>query len=109
LTIFFGGVEKYNTIVFILACIMGINTHRMLYLTKSKKLMAWTKLFEMIRGNVSPLKLGLDLTDRVIVDKFVSRAKFTYKVLNLMILSYGKSILVIIIKITIIEQYLSWN
>jgi len=92
LPMFFGGVEKYNTIVFVLTCIMGIYLHKMLFLITSKKLMVWTQLFEMTRGNVSPLKLGLDITDSVIVNKFISRANFAYKVLNLSIFSYGKLI-----------------
>jgi len=75
-----------------LACIFGMDMYRMLFLTKSKKLMVWTQLFEMTRGNVSPLKLGLNITDSVIADKFVSRANFAYKVTNLLIFSYGNLI-----------------
>jgi hypothetical protein len=86
---FIGGVEKYNTIAFLMACIMGLNLHRMLYLTTSKKLMIWTQLFEMTRGNISPLQLGLDINDSIIVRKFISRARFVYKIASLSIISYG--------------------
>jgi len=87
--IFFGGIEKYTRIAFILGCFVAIYLHKMLYLTTSKKLMVWTQLFEMTRGNISPLQLGLDINDSIIVHKFIIRVRFVYKIMSISIISYG--------------------
>jgi hypothetical protein len=51
--------------------------------------MDWTKLFEMIRGNVPSLKLGFEPKERQVVEKFRNIAFNVYKILNISILIYG--------------------
>jgi hypothetical protein len=89
MSLFLGGVEKYNKIIILLINVMGLSLSQLFYLTQSKELMDWTKLFEMIRGNVPSLKLGFEPKERQVVEKFRDIALNVYKILNISILIYG--------------------
>ncbi len=89
MSLFFGGVEKYNKIIILLINIVGLSLSKMFYFTHSKELMEWTQLFEMIRGNVPSLKLGFEPKEKPVVDKFRNIALNVYKMLNLSLLIYG--------------------
>jgi hypothetical protein len=89
MSLFLGGVEKYNKIIILLINVMGLSLSQLFYLTQSKELMDWTKLFEMIRGNVPSLKLGFEPKERQVVEKFRNIAFNVYKILNISILIYG--------------------
>jgi hypothetical protein len=90
ISLFLGGVEKYNKIIILLINVLGLSLSKMFYLTQSKELMEWTQLFEMIRGNVPSLKLGFEQKERQVVDKFRNIALNVYKILNLSLLIYGQ-------------------
>jgi hypothetical protein len=55
----------------------------MLCFNSSKKSMNWEPLFEMKRGNFFPSKLGLEISDKPIVDKLRIRASLIYKIINI--------------------------
>ncbi len=93
MTLILGGLERYLKIILISTYIMGFCLHGMLYFNSSKKSMNWSQLFEMIRGNVFPSKLGLEISDKPIVDKLRIRASLIYKIINIVLIVYRKKIL----------------
>jgi hypothetical protein len=93
-SLFVGGVEKYNKLILLLINIMGIRLNKILYFTESKKLLNWTQLFEMIRGSIPPSSLGLDMSHREVITKFCKRATLLYRMLNISLLIYSKSIFI---------------
>jgi hypothetical protein len=90
MSLFFGGVEKYNKIIILLINVLGLRLSIMFDFTQSKESMEWTQLFEMIRGNIPSLKLGFEPKERQVVDKFRNIALNVYKILNLSLLIYGQ-------------------
>jgi hypothetical protein len=89
ISLFLGGVEKYNKIIILLINVMGLSISKMFSFTQSKELMEWTQLFEMIRGNVPSLELGFEPKEKPVVDKFRNIALNVYKILNISLLIYG--------------------
>ncbi len=90
MSLFLGGVEKYNKIIILLINVFGLRLSIMFDFTQSKESMEWTQLFEMIRGNIPSLKLGFEPKERQVVDKFRNIALNVYKILNLSLLIYGQ-------------------
>jgi hypothetical protein len=88
---FLGGVQKYNTIVFLLASLLGAYLHKMLYLTadNSKRLFVWTKIFLLSKNYDSSRELGPDVNGFKICDKFISRSSFVYLISDFLHYSYG--------------------
>jgi hypothetical protein len=88
---FLGGVQKYNTIVFLLGSLLGPYLHKMLYLTtgNSKKLFDWTKIFLLSKNYDPSRELSPDVNEFKICDKFISRSSFVYWISNLLQYSYG--------------------
>ncbi len=89
MSLFLGGVEKYNKIIILLINVMGLSISKMFSFTQSKELMEWTQLFEMIRGNVPSLELSFEPKEKPVVDKFRITALNVYKILNISLLIYG--------------------
>jgi hypothetical protein len=88
---FLGGVQKYNTIVFLLGLLLGVYLHKMLYLTagNSTKLFVWTKIFLLSKNYDSSRKPEPDVSGFKICDKFISRSSFVYRISNFLHYSYG--------------------
>jgi len=81
-TLFLGGIEKYNTFIFVWGSIFGTHLHKMLYLTTSKKLLFWTQLIHMVTDSVSPFNLVFDLRDKLIKNKLISHSKLIFQISN---------------------------
>jgi len=101
-TLFLGGIEKYNNFIFFSGNIFGAHLHKTLYLTTSKRLLVWTQLIYAVIGSSCPFELGFDLKDRSIKNKFISRSKFTFEVLNLFILIAGKNFFLSFISLNLV-------
>jgi len=90
-SVFIGGIEKYNNFIFLCGTIFGAYLHHMLYLTTSKKSLVWIQLIYTAVGSVCPFEFGLDLRDRSIKNKLISRSKLIIEISNLLLLTAGKN------------------
>jgi len=85
ISLFMGGIEKYNTFIFFCGSIFGAYLHKMLYLTTSKKFLFWTQSIYMATGSVSPFELVSYFKDRSIANKFIYHSKLIFKISNLLV------------------------
>jgi hypothetical protein len=86
-SIFIGGIEKYNTFILFLAYLLGAYLHKFLYL-KSPKDLIWIKLLYLSKEEIPQ---NLDIREKLIYKKVFSMSRILYKILDLAIVSWGKS------------------
>jgi hypothetical protein len=86
ISLFIGGIEQYNTIIYILGSLLGAYLHQFLYLKASRDAL-WIKLLYMSGEKITH---SLDRRELLIYRKLFSRSKIIYKVLDLAIVSSGK-------------------
>jgi hypothetical protein len=86
LSLFIGGIEKYNTIICILGCLLGAYLHKLLYLVSPKDLI-WIKL---LYSSKEEIPQNVDIREKLIYNKVFSMSRILYKILDLAIVSWGK-------------------
>jgi hypothetical protein len=88
LSIFIGGIAKYNLVMSLLAAILGARLHESLYLTPLAN-SDWIKLIKFTGSKALPQ--GINRRDVLVYEKYLNRSKFIYKLLDLTIISFGKN------------------
>src|ERR1700761_8660886 len=77
ISMFMGGIEKYQKMLIIFTCILGIALNIRLRLTVTKHVTIWNQLFEMIRSKVRPLFITKN-SDNEVLNKLVKWARILY-------------------------------
>jgi len=86
ISLFIGGIEKYNSFVCILGFLLGTNFHKLLYSVSQRDLI-WIKLLYMSNEGIPQ---NLDIRMKLLYRKVISRSRIIYKILDLAIVSFGK-------------------
>ncbi len=86
ISLFIGGIEKYNSFVCILGFLLGTNFHKLLYSVSQRDLI-WIKLLYMSNEGIPQ---NLDRKEKLMYIKIFSRSRIIYKILDLAIVSFGK-------------------
>ena len=89
ISLFFGGIQKYNALIFFLGFLLGTYLHKLLYLVSPKDLI-WIKLLFMCKEEVPH---SFDRRQILINRKLFCRSRIIYKILDLAIVSFGKFLL----------------
>jgi hypothetical protein len=85
-SLFIGGIEKYNTFILIMACLLGAYLHKLLYLVSPTDLV-WSKLLDL---NEKEIPHSMDRREIVINKKVFSRSRIIYKIIDLTIVCFGE-------------------
>jgi hypothetical protein len=85
-SLFIGGIEKYNTFILILVCLLGAYLHKLLYLVLPTDLV-WSKLLCL---NEKQISHSLDRREILINKKVFSRSRIIYKIIDLTLVCFGK-------------------
>ena len=80
----------YNKLIQFIAIISSILMHKLFYLTSDVRLFYWTKLFDIIDGNISRDELDLNESHDLIVTKLIVRTKFIFNLLNYLNITFCK-------------------
>ena len=91
ISMFFGGIEKYNRIMFILCLVFGFVLNIKLRLKKTDGIEEWTQLFQLIRSRVRPLFLAKD-SDYTLLYKVIRAARIIYPLFTIVYISSSKFI-----------------
>jgi hypothetical protein len=86
LSLFMGGIQKYDLFVCILGFILGTKFYILLYSVSQRDLI-WIKLLYMSNEGIPQ---NLDRREKLIYRKTFSISRIIYKIIDLAIMSFGK-------------------
>ena len=89
ITYFFGGIEFYNEILFLLSCIISMVINVELRLADRKWTQEWTLIFEMTRSKVGRLYMS---SDSDILNKLSKTMGIIYKMTTVLYFTFSKSL-----------------
>ena len=83
-SMFIAIIPSYFIMAFLLSFILFIKVRCLFYpnINPNKDMFEWLKLFQMMRGELTPHKIGLNRSDTSIVKKFSIRAKLVFRLIN---------------------------
>jgi hypothetical protein len=86
-TFYLSGIRFYIKLNELLPFILAAYLHKLLYLSSNPKLFIWSQLFEMLRGNITPEKIGFGISDGSVLKKFLCRSHLVFNLTNISIKS----------------------
>ena len=89
ISLFFGGIEKYNKIILICISIMGMGMNYKLRLSASQEIQEWTQLFELTRSRVRSLFL-VNGSENAILSKVIKSVKIVYPFITFLYITTSK-------------------
>ena len=92
ITVFIGGVRGYSLMNIVLPNILGLLLHKHFYIDIRPKLMAWSEIFDVLRGNQKPQLIGFENNDSEEFNKFLKRSTIVLNLMNLAIVSLSQFI-----------------
>ena len=104
ITVFIGGVRGYSLMNIVLPNILGLLLHKHFYIDIRPKLMAWSEIFDVLRGNQKPQLIGFENNDSEEFNKFLKRSTIVLNLMNLAIVSLSQLIITVYYKIIDIIQ-----
>lgn len=89
-TLFIGGIREYNSMVFMLAGILGIFMFKYLHMTSDQALLRWIDLLFIVKSELDPATVSITKYHLDDLDKVRLFAKYFYKLTTLVFFTFGK-------------------